>query len=115
MLVRDHTKSLQETNAIGKKLGLRLETRPNPLQQQVIALLSRMKGAQFDSIFSQLAVGDHRLQIKYAREAAVGGLAQDVRSLARKQQPTLTKHLREATRLVREGSAGGPSSSNASS
>ena len=107
MLIRDHTKSLEETNAVGKKLGVKLETRANPLQQQIIAMLSRMRGAQFDAFMTQIAVGDHKLDIEDAREAASNGLANDVRSLARKEQPVLQKHLREATKLAKAASSAG--------
>src|SRR3954470_15928043 len=41
MLEKDHTKSLQEANAVAKKLKLKLEPKPNPLQQQIIAVLSQ--------------------------------------------------------------------------
>jgi putative membrane protein len=120
-LVKDHTKSLQDTNAVGKKLGVKMETKPNPLLQQVLALLSKMNGTQFDTLFTQLAVGDHRLDIEDAQRAASMATANDVRTLARKEMPTLQKHLREATKLAQEqtssqsGASSGSSSSSGNS
>jgi putative membrane protein len=112
MLEKDHTKSLQETNAVAKKLKLKLQAKPNPLQQQIIALLSQTDDSgQFDKLFTQISVGDHRLDIEEATEETRKGQAGQVKQLARKELPTLKKHLAEAAKLATQESSGANSGS----
>jgi putative membrane protein len=116
MLEKDHSKSLRETNAVGQKLKLKLQPKPNPLQEQIIALLSQAKdSATFDSLFAQISMGDHRLDIEEATEEAQKGQASSVKQLAKKELPTLKKHLAAATDLAKQAGSGGGSGSSGSS
>jgi putative membrane protein len=116
MLEKDHSKSLRETNAVGQKLKLKLQPKPNPLQEQIIALLSQAKdSATFDSLFTQISMGDHRLDIEEATEEAQKGQASSVKQLAKKELPTLKKHLAAATDLAEQAGSGGGSGSSGSS
>lgn len=87
MLVDDHSKSLEETRALAKQLGVQLPTRPNPLQQMLIAELSRPNGVSFQQLFADLGVGDHRLDIAEAKDTAKEAQDAKVRALASKEIP----------------------------
>jgi len=106
MLSEDHSKSLQDTNKVAKQLGVKVQAKPNPLQQAIITILSKTDdAAQFDSLFLQIAVGDHKVDIQDAKEEASKGQDTRARALARKELPTLQKHLQTATQLAQTSSS----------
>src|SRR3954468_11347727 len=57
MLVDDHTKALADTKSLAKKLGVKLPTRPNPLQRALLVQLSRATGFTFQQMLASLGVG----------------------------------------------------------
>jgi putative membrane protein len=101
MLVDDHGTSLKETRSVAKQLGVKLPTRPNPLQQMLIAELSRANGTGFQQLFANLGVGDRRLDIEEARDTVKEGQNAKVKALARKEIPVLTMHLSSFVSLAK--------------
>jgi|tagenome__1003787_1003787.scaffolds.fasta_scaffold19776866_1 putative membrane protein len=105
MLATDHRKSLQDTRKTARQVGVKLPATPDPLQQAIITELSRADGSSFQQMFATIGVGDHRLDIMEAKEEMKDGQTPQVKALAKKELPTLQKHLSAFTKLAKATSS----------
>jgi putative membrane protein len=92
-LIKDHTKSLGEATKLAHKLGLKVPKSPTPTQQWELSMVAGLSGKDFDKALSSLEVADHIQDIQDAQEEASSGTNVQIRALARKDLPTLKKHL----------------------
>jgi predicted outer membrane protein len=101
MLISDHSKALKENRSAAKQLHVALPNTPDPLQQALIQELSMANGSSFEQMFATIGVGDHKLDIKEAKETATEGQNPKIKSLARQDLPVLSKHLAAFTSLAK--------------
>jgi len=118
VLVTDHTKSLKDTLALAKRLGVKLPTRPNPLQRQLVVEYSRATGFTFQRMFAAIGVACFAPTSTRQIEAAKKAEDARVRAFARKEVPTLKMHLGAFQALLKKtlanpGSATGTSAGTA--
>jgi putative membrane protein len=100
-LVKDHSKSLRETEALARSLGVRVDAKPSPSQAWELAIVETKSGRAFDSWYASLEVQDHMQDITEAIEERDRGSNSRVRASARKELPDLRKHLKLAKRALR--------------
>jgi putative membrane protein len=93
-LVKDHTKSLKESLALAKRLGISAPKAPTPSMQWELKIVSTLSGGAFDHWYSDLEVKDHVQDISEAADEAHSGVNGSVRSSAKQEIPTLRKHLK---------------------
>jgi putative membrane protein len=92
-LVQDHTKSLNESLALARRLGVKAPKDPTPSMQWEIMMVSQLNGQSFDYNYSKLELYDHSQDIEEAKSEASDGTNKLVRQLAEKELPTLRAHL----------------------
>jgi putative membrane protein len=102
-LVRDHSKSLAESIALAKRLGIKVPDSPTQSQVWELNAVRRLSGAQFDEWYGTLEIKDHQQDIEETTfEVAHGGNRAVIES-ARKELPVLRLHLVLAKRAVAVG------------
>jgi putative membrane protein len=95
-LRKDHLKSLHEALHVAHQLGIGVSRKPTPSQQWELDSLRYFAGADFDELYADLEVKDHRQDIRESRDEVSDGTDPRVRALARSDLPTLREHLRLA-------------------
>jgi putative membrane protein len=103
MLFRDHRKSLHETLALARRLGVKgVEARPTKSQWWELKSVARLGGGgAFHRWYLLLEAHDHKDDISEARDERDNGTNFAVRESARQELPTLYKHLKVAERLLK--------------
>jgi putative membrane protein len=107
MLIADHTKAKGQATALAHKLGVKPPDGITAAAQSQYQHLKGMSGASFDHEFASDMVQDHQKVIASFKKQEHTG-SKPTASLARKQLPTLRKHLRMAQELQKKTS--GPNS-----
>jgi putative membrane protein len=97
-LVNDHRQARQEVRDLGARFGVRPNRDPAAEALQERDRLSSMRGRAFDREFIRFMIDDHRRDIAEFRDEAREGHG-PVSDLARRQLPTLRKHLDMAMAL----------------
>ena len=97
-LVTDHTKAKSEAAKTAKAMGVDVTDDVMPEAQQEYDKLAKLSGGEFDAEFSHYMVEDHQKDIDDFQKEAQAGDAK-VSPLAKKQLPTLRKHLKIAQSL----------------
>jgi putative membrane protein len=92
-LVKDHSKSLKESVALAKRLGIKVPTTPSPSMQWELQVVGAMSGAGYDHWYSSLEVKDHVQDITEAHDETSKGSNAAIRHAAGKEVPTLQQHL----------------------
>jgi predicted outer membrane protein len=96
-LIRDHTESLRDAKRIARQLGIpKVQNRPTPTQSWELRQLQAKAGVDFDRQYTDLEVADHHEDIGQTKFEAKKGSAQRVVADAKKELPTLAKHLKLA-------------------
>src|SRR3954453_6299013 len=94
-LIKDHTKSLKEAKALAKKLGVpKVQNKPTPSQAWELRDLQGESGSEFDKQYTDLEVSDHHQDITEAKFEAQKGSSSAIVAAAKKELPTLAKHLK---------------------
>jgi putative membrane protein len=97
-LVTDHTKAKTQAAMLASSMSLSLPGNAMPEAQSEADKLSKMSGAEFDREFVSYMVSDHQKDIEeFTKEAEAND--GKVSALAKKQLPTLKKHLKLAQTL----------------
>ena len=102
-LVTDHSKSLKESVALAKKLGIKVPNAATPSMQWELKVVSSFSGNDFDTWYSSLEVMDHQQDITEAQDEVKDGTNPEVRASAKKEIPTLQKHLKMAKQAQQAG------------
>jgi putative membrane protein len=100
-LVKDHTKSLHETEMVAKELGVDVPMTPSPTERWQLEEIAEMRGAEFNHDYSELEVLDHIQDIQEAKDEVELGCNTKVQSLAKQDIPVLQYHLRLAREALR--------------
>ena len=100
-LIKDHTKSLHETEALASSLGVKVDAKPSPSQSWELSIVKSKSGRAFDRWYAKLEVQDHKQDISEAQEERHNGTNSRVRVSARNEIPDLRKHLALARRALR--------------
>jgi putative membrane protein len=93
-LVGDHGKSLKESVALAKRLGVKVPKSPSPSMRWELQMVGTLSGAPYDHWYSDLEVQDHTQDITEATDEAAKGSDASIRQSARKELPTLRAHLK---------------------
>jgi putative membrane protein len=97
MLSTDHTAANQKAMDAAKSMGMTAPTGPNTKQKADYDKMANMSGAQFDKMFAEHMVADHKKDIaEYKKEAKMKDAAGEY---AGGQIDTLKKHLDTAKSL----------------
>lgn len=100
MLNSDHAKAKSEVVPIARAHGLAATDAMAPEAKAEAVKLTGLSGAAFDREFANNMVDDHRHDISdFEKQSKIGDPA--TAKLARKQLPTLRKHLATAERLAK--------------
>jgi putative membrane protein len=103
MLVADHTKHLQQVQALAGGLGVKVPTAPSPSQQWEAAVLATFSGTAFDQQWTAAQIADHVTNIDQTQDEIADGCNRFVRALAKMTLPTLQAHLAAAQKLAGTG------------
>jgi putative membrane protein len=92
-LVKDHRKSLKESERLARRLGVGIPGRPSPSEQWELRTVGALTGIAFDRAYADLEVSDHKQDIDEAKSERDEGSNASVRSSARQELPMLRMHL----------------------
>jgi putative membrane protein len=98
-MVDDHGKAGDELKKIAQDKGLTPPTEPDGKHKKLHERLSKMSGADFDRVYMDEMVKDHRKDVKEFQQRATKAKDADVKGFAGKTLPTLQEHLKEAESL----------------
>lgn len=96
MMVKDHSKANDELKKWASASGYTLPTTMNAEQQKHYDDLKAKKGAEFDRMYADLMVKDHKEDIAKFKKQASEGSDASLKSFASTTLPTLEHHLMEA-------------------
>ncbi|GAB2869545.1 hypothetical protein GCM10027277_43510 [Pseudoduganella ginsengisoli] len=93
-MIDDHTKGLQEVQAVAQNKGVTLPTEPDAQHKAMAKKLNRLSGDAFDREYAaQAGVSDHKKTHAYVQKVQTDAKDADVKALAGKLEPTVAKHL----------------------
>ena len=96
MMVKDHTKASNELKQWASTAGYTLPTNLDADQQKKYNDLKMKKGADFDRMYTDLMVTDHKKVIAAFKKETSAGSDNALKSFAEKTLPTLEHHLMES-------------------
>lgn len=96
MMVKDHGKANDELKSWASTVGYTLPTTLDADQQKKYDELKMKKGAEFDKMYADLMVTDHKKDIAEFKKEASGGTESSLKSFASGKVPTLEHHLMES-------------------
>lgn len=96
MMVRDHGKANDELKSWASTVGYTLPTSLDAEKQKKYDDLKAKKGAEFDRMYTDLMVSDHKKDIAEFKKEAADGSEASLKSFAGKTVPTLEHHLMES-------------------
>lgn len=96
MMVTDHTKANDELKSWASTAGYTLPASLDAEKQKKYDELKAKKGADFDRMYADLMVTDHKKTIANFKKQASDGSDASLKSFATKTLPTLEHHLMES-------------------
>lgn len=96
MMVKDHSKANNELKSWASTVGYTLPTSLDAEKQKKYDDLKAKKGAEFDRMYTDLMVSDHKKDIAEFKKEASEGTEASLKSFAGKTVPTLEHHLMES-------------------
>jgi len=105
-MVQDHGKANSELMQLASQKGVTLPKQMGAEHMAVHNRLSRLSGAQFDRVYMQHQVRDHRKTVSLFQREANRGRDPDVKSWAAKTLPTLREHWQMARDLAAQTARG---------
>jgi len=96
MMVKDHGKANDELKGWATKAGYALPTALDSDQQKKYDDLKAKKGAEFDKMYADLMVSDHKMDIAEFKKQASEGTETSLKAFASGKVPTLEHHLMES-------------------
>jgi len=102
-LAQDHTKGLAEALQTAVAMNMVAPTEPSQAAQQQYDKLKGLSGQEFDKQFLSDAVKDHQKAIDLFSQQEQSAQSTELQQLAKKQLPTLKKHL-EMAQAAQKGS-----------
>lgn len=104
-MVADHGKANQQLMKIATSKGMTFPRELPADMQRQRDLLARMSGAEFDRMYMQHMVKDHKKDVAEFEKQAEKGTDLAVRTFAQQALPTLREHLTLAESLVSQVNA----------
>ncbi|MFL6200843.1 MAG: DUF4142 domain-containing protein [Thermoanaerobaculia bacterium] len=98
-MVTDHSKANQQLMQIATSKGMSLSTKLPADMQQERDRLARLTGAEFDRMYMQHMVEDHKKDVSEFEKQAEKGTDPSLRTFAQQTLPTLREHLTLAESL----------------
>ena len=95
-MVQDHGKANDELKQIASGKGLQLPSAPDAHDQQEMARMQKLSGAEFDRAYMDHMVKDHKKDIAEFKKQASSGKDPEIKAFAAKTLPTLQEHLKLA-------------------
>jgi putative membrane protein len=95
-MVTDHGQANEELQRIAQSLNLTLPTEPAAKEQATLKRLSALKGAAFDTAYTQDMVRDHQEDVIAFQREAQSGKDPALKAFAQKHLPVLQQHLQMA-------------------
>ena len=115
-MVDDHTKANDQLKQVASQEGVTLPTGLDAKDQALKDRLSKLSGDQFDRVYMQHMVQDHKKDIADFQKEANNGKDQQVKQFAQQTLPTLKEHLQMAQQdeqaVVKNGNNGTATASN---
>ena len=99
-LVQDHEQANQQLMQIAHQKGVDVQKEISKKDQKTIDHLRGLSGAEFDKMYVEHMVKDHKKDIKEFEKAANKGEDTDVKSFAQQTLPKLREHLQTAESLA---------------
>jgi len=99
-MITDHSNANQDLLRTAATLGLKLPTTPGPQDVKVIAKLTRLHGAAFDSAYRANMVKDHEKDVAEFQSESRFGKVPAIRQFAARTLPILQGHLQMARTMT---------------
>jgi putative membrane protein len=99
MMVKDHSKANGELKKWASAVGYILPTGLDAEKQKKYDNLKTKKGAEFDRMYTDLMVSDHKKDIEEFKKEGSEGKEASLKSFANKTLPTLEHHLMESEKV----------------
>lgn len=96
MMVKDHSKANEELKNWASQIGYKLPTGLDAEKQKKYDDLKVKKGSEFDRMYSDLMVLDHKKDIQEFKKEGSEGKETSLKSFANKTLPILEHHLMES-------------------
>ncbi|SFN42910.1 putative membrane protein [Chryseobacterium oleae] len=96
MMVKDHSKANEELKKWASAAGYTLPDRLDAEKQKKYDELKAKKGVEFDRMYTDLMVSDHKKDIEEFKKEGSEGKETSLKSFANKTLPTLEHHLMES-------------------
>lgn len=102
-MVKDHTRSSQLLHEVAKKQGITLpEKKLDAKHQQLFEQLSKLRGAEFDRMYTKDMVMGHQKALEKFETEAKSGQNPQIRTFAKEMLPTLQEHLQLAKQCAQQ-------------
>jgi putative membrane protein len=115
-MVDDHTKANDQLKQVASQENITLPTGLDAKDQALKDRLEKLSGAQFDKVYMQHMVMDHKKDIAEFQKEANSGKDQQVKQFAQQTLPTLQQHLQMAQQdeqaVMKKGNNGSTTASN---
>ncbi|MCL5744975.1 MAG: DUF4142 domain-containing protein [Acidobacteria bacterium] len=95
-IVQDHDQLQSQLQNVARQFNVNLPDTPDRKQQQEMNRLKALSGAQFDKVYMQHMIRDHRKDVNDFQREANRGATPEIKNLASQSLPTLQEHLRLA-------------------
>jgi putative membrane protein len=94
MMVRDHTKILDDLKALAAQRRVKLNLEPKKKDKQAYEELAKLSGPEFDGSFRAKMMSDHTKDVTMFEDISNGSRDYDVRELATRWLKTIKMHKR---------------------
>lgn len=105
-MVQDHTDANRQLIALAQAKGIALPQQLDIKDQAAAAILSGLRGAEFDREYAKSQVAAHLCAVQLFTAESKLGRDAELKALAEKLLPTLEDHLQQARQLAGEAAGG---------
>jgi len=114
-MVDDHSKANDQLKSVAQQKNIAVPTEPSAKDKALKDKLSGLSGAQFDKVYMQHMVMDHKKDIAEFQKEANSGKDPDIKNFASQTLPTLQEHLKMAQQASQSTTAAKTKSSTTAS
>ena len=101
-MVNEHSKSNDELKSLAQKKHIGLSNQLDANHNDERQKLEKLSGAEFDRMYMQIMVFEHRLALHQFEQEAKSGSDPDFRSFASRQLSSLHDHLNAAESMLKQ-------------
>jgi putative membrane protein len=99
-MVEDHTRANQDLAALARARGITVPDAPDQAGQTVSAALAARSGPEFDREYAAQQAAAHEATLALFRFAAANAADPELKAFARRYEPAIAHHLKEAQGLM---------------